>query len=467
MTAGTTGDRRRVRAPGPRGGLLGHLAPLERDPLEFLTACRRDYGDVVRLRFFLSSAYLLAHPDHVRHVLQDRHSSYDKRTIDWKLLKPVLGDSLLTTDGAYWLRQRRLMQPAFHRKRIEAFGRIMTEEATAMLGRWEARPRIDEPLDVVGEMTRLTLDVVTRALFGTEVGDQAGAVGEAVTTVNASFREHGFKLSGLLAIVTGRPHRSVRPAMALLDRTVHDIIARRRRDGGEHDDLLAMLLAARDDDTGEAMTDRQLRNEVLTLFAAGHETTSNALSWTFYLLSHHPETAERLRAELAAVLGGRVPTVDDLPSLAYTRMVVEESMRLYPPAWATSRNAAGDDELGGYHIRKGSLVVLSPWVTHRHPAFWDDPERFDPERFTPDRVAARPRFAYFPFGGGPHLCIGNSFAMTEAILILATVAQRWHWALIPGHRVEPEPMVTLRPRGGLPMRLRPLDRGESRRRSSA
>jgi cytochrome P450 len=441
------------------------LAPIERDPLGFLATCRRDHGDVVRLRFALTRAHLLAHPDHVKHVLQDRHTNYDKNTIDWKLLKPVLGDSLLTTDGGYWLRQRRLMQPAFHRRRIETFGRIMTEEATAMLARWDAGARLEEPLDVVQEVTRLTLDVVTRALFGTQVGDEAGAIGEAVTAVNRSFAERGFWLSTLLTLLTGRPPRRVRPAIALLDRTVHDIIARRRRDARERDDLLAMLLAARDEETGEAMTDRQLRNEVLTVFAAGHETTSNALSWTLYLLSRHPEAASRLRAELSAVLGGRTPTIEDLPALAYTRMVIEESMRLYPPAWATSRNAVEDDAIGGYRIPKGSLVLLSPWVTHRHPGVWDAPERFDPERFTPERVAARPRFAYFPFGGGPHLCIGNTFAMTEAALVLATVAQRYDLELVPGHRVEPEPMVTLRPRGGLPMWARPLERGESRRRS--
>jgi cytochrome P450 len=220
------------------------------------------------------------------------------------------------------------------------------------------------------------------------------------------------------------------------------------------DDLLSMLLAARDEDSGEGMSDRQLRDEVLTLMIAGHETTANALGWTWYLLSEHPAVAAKLRVETTEVLGGRLPTMEDLPHLTYTRMVLDESMRLYPPAWATSRNAAGDDELGGYRIEAKSVVFLSPYLTHRHAEFWPEPDRFDPARFTPERVAARPRYAYFPFGGGPRLCIGNSFALSEAVLALATLAPRFELRTQPGYVVTPEPLITLRPRGGIPMTVR-------------
>jgi cytochrome P450 len=439
---------------GPRGNLFGHLSALERDPLRFLTGCERTYGDVVKLRFGLSPAYLVTHPDHVKHVLQDHHARYDKNTVDWKLLKPALGDSVLTTDGDVWLRQRRLMQPAFHRQRIAGFATVMAAEAEAMLARWDERGGDAGPLDVALEMSRVTMDIVTRCLFGTTVEADASTVAHAVGAVNRAYIERGFGPAALWALVTGRPSRAMRPHLATLHAVVDRFIATRRQQPEEHDDLLSMLLAARDEDTGAGMDARQIRNEVLTLFVAGHETTSNALAWTWYLLARHPKVEARLRAELNEVLGGRAPGFEDVPRLAYTRMVLDEAMRLYPPAWATSRNATVEDEIGGFRIRKGGLVLLSPWVTHRRPDLWDDPEHFDPERFTAERSAGRPRFAHFPFGAGPHLCIGSAFALTEATLVLAAVAQRYHLDLVGDAEVVPEAIVTLRPRGGLPMMAR-------------
>jgi cytochrome P450 len=429
---------------------------MERDPMGFMTHCQRTYGDVVKLRFFVLPGYLVTHPDHVRQVLQEKHQQYDKDTMDWKLLKPVVGDSLLTTDGDFWRRQRRLMQPAFHRQRIAGFAAVMAHEADAMLARWDARAADAGPFDVALEMSRVTMDIVTRCLFGTAVEADAKMVADAVGALNRGFVERGFGLAALWAIFTGRPSRRVRPHLAALHAIVDRFVATRRRAPEGHDDLLSMLLAARDEETGEGMDARQLRNEVLTLFTAGHETTSNALSWTWYLLARNPDVADRLRAELEQVLGGRTPGFEDLPRLTYTRMVLDEAMRLYPPAWATSRNAVAEDELGGYRIRKGAIVLLSPWVTHRRPDLWEDPERFDPERFTPERSAGRPRFAHFPFGGGPHLCIGSAFAMTEATIVLAAAAQRYRLTLVSAAPVEPEPLVTLRPRGGLPMVARRL-----------
>jgi cytochrome P450 len=459
-TTGVIASERAVarRAPGPpAGAVLGHLRDVERDPLGFFVRAQRDYGDIVGLRLLTQRACLLAHPDHAKRVLQDRHAYYDKNTWDFRLLKPVLGDSLLTTDGPVWLRQRRLMQPAFHKRRIDAFGSVMIDQTARMCERWTTHAASDDVLDVAAEMNRLTLDIVTEALFGTQVGDQAALVGESVRRLSESFVADIGTPLGFLSIFLKRPlGRARRPATAL-HAVVQEIIERRlAAPDDDRDDLLALLLAARDEDTGERMDPTLLRNQVLTLFVAGHETTSNALAWTWYLLSTNPGVAERLRAELAQALGGRTPTIDDLPQLRYARMVVEESMRLYPPAWATSRNPTEDDEIDGVRIAKGTLVFLSPYLTHRHPDFWPHPERFEPERFEPERVKDRHRFAYFPFGGGPHLCIGETFAMTEATLVLATLAQRFRLDLAPGAHVEPAPLVTLRPRDGLPMRLHAL-----------
>ncbi len=440
----------------PRGGLLGHMRLLEREPLEFLVRARREHGDVVRLRLLAWRGYLLAHPDHVKRVLQDRHTFYDKNTFDFRLLKPVLGNGLLTSDGQTWLRQRRMMQPAFHRQRLAAVASVVTAEADAMCARWTLAVRGGSRLDVAAEMNRLTLDVVTRALFGTDVDADAARVGAAVGTISRVFMEGLASGRALLPLVTGRPPRRARAALGLLDAVVQEIIGARRRAGVEGDDLLGMLLAARDESGGGGLSDRELRDQVLTLFVAGHETTSNALAWTWYLLARHPEATAELRAEVAATLGGRPATTDDLPHLRYTRMVLDEAMRLYPPAWATSRNPVEDDEIGGFRIPAGSLVFLSPYVTHRHPEFWERPEEFDPERFRPERAASRPRFAYFPFGGGPHQCIGESFALTEAVLVIATVVQRFRLELEPGTTVVPSPRVTLRPRDGLPMTVRAL-----------
>jgi cytochrome P450 len=434
--------------PGPSGTpFLGNVTELERAPIEFLTRIHHEYGDVVRLRAFRIPMTLLVHPDHVQHVLQTRHTAYDKETWDFRMLRPVLGESLLTIDGAPWLRRRRLMQPAFHRDRIHGFARTMTDAAERTHERWEAAAQAGAPIDVAAEMSRLALDVVTPCLFGTDVDFDAAAVNAAVGAVSAAFIKGMRSPLTLLALWLGRPLGPTRRPTAVLDRIVNGIIAARRRSAADRDDLLGILMAARDEETGAPLSDRELRNEVLTLFTAGHETTANALSWTWFLLARHPEVERRLHAHLAEVLGGRPPRPDDVPALDYVRMVLDEAMRLYPPAWATSRNPIADDVIGGFAVPAQSLVLLSPYLTHRHPAFWPDPEAFDPERFRPARARAQHRFAYFPFGGGPHRCIGESFALLEATLVLASLAQRWTASIPPERVVTPEPLVTLRPRG--------------------
>lgn len=451
--AASTGSVAAARAPGPRGSLvMGHFLEFERDALGFLERCHRDHGDVVRFRFALTPSVLLAHPDHVRHVLQDRHTLYDKNTLDWKMLRPVLGQTLLTTDGESWLSRRRTMQPAFHRERIAGFVRLMVEQTESMLERWERVAHEGETVDAALEMNRVALDIITRALFGAVVDRDAESISEAVTAINRSFIEESMTPRGLILLALRRPTRSARRALVPLHELVNGFIRDRRSAADPGEDLLAMLLAVRDEETGEGLDDRTLRNELLTLFVAGHETTANALAWTFHLLAKHDEVRERLEAEVDSVLGGRAATLEDLAELRCTRMVIDEAMRLYPPAWATSRAALEDDEIGGFKVAKGTLVMLSPWLTHRHRDFWPEPERFDPERFAAG-AAERPRFAYYPFGGGPHLCIGNSFSLQEMVVVLATVTQRFRVSPVDDRPVIPEPMITLRPRGGLPMRL--------------
>ena len=450
MTAGPT----RTRAPGPHGqGGFGNLAQLRKDPIGLLMESFRSFGDIVHFRVAHRHVFLLAHPDHIKYVFQDNNRNYNKQTRGFEALRTLLADGLLTSEGAHWLRQRRIAQSAFHRARIAAFGTTMTRATEEMLDRWRARTGTT-PLDIQSEMMRLTLRIVGETLLSTDVTGQADQVGAALTVALESARRAIYRVFVLpLRIPTPRNLR-LQGAFRTLDEVVYRIIEQRRASDENTGDLLAMLMHARDEDTGEGMTDRQLRDEVMTIFLAGHETTAIALSWTWFLLSKDPAVARKLRAELDRVLGGRTPTTGDLPELQYTGQVIQESMRLYPPAWIVSRCAIADDEIGGYHIPCGSFVFLSPYVTHRHPAFWDNPEGFDPERFERGRLDHLASFAYFPFGGGPRLCIGNTFAMMELQLIVATLAQRWRLNLVPGQRVELSPAITLRPRGPMLMTLK-------------
>jgi cytochrome P450 len=443
--------------PGPRGDLLiGSLRLLQRDPLRFFVSLSRQYGDVVRYRFLHTQSIFVNHPAHVRRVLQENNRNYDKQVFSFDLLRRALGQGLLTNDGESWLRQRRLMQPAFHRQRLAGFGALMTEATTALLDeQWRAAAARGRALDIAAEMHRLTLRIVGQALFGLDLTREAETVGQALTVAQRRINDQFFT-PFLPLWVPVRSHREFRAAIKTLDAVVYGIIRERRGRSEDRGDLMSMLLLARDADTGAGMDDRQLRDEVLTLLLAGHETTANALTWTWYLLSQHPAVWRRLQEELAAVLGGRPPAVDDLPRLPYTRMVLDEALRLYPPAWVITRRTVADDEIGGYLVPAGTVMVISPYAMHHNPRVWDNPEGFDPERFTPERTAARAPFAYFPFGGGPRLCIGNNFALLEGQLILATVAQRYRLDRVPGHPVAIEPLVTLRTKYGLRMTLHPV-----------
>jgi cytochrome P450 len=388
-------------------------------------------------------------PDHVRHVMLDNADNYIRSALSRRLLEPGLGQGLLTTHGATWRRQRRAMAPAFAAKRIAAFAPAMVDAAERLVEDWSLVPPT-ATIDVAEAMSGLTLAIISEAMFSVRVDPEIALIGQAVSAYQAAIRPS-------VADLLGFPEWIPRPAVARArkifgesDRVIRRMIDERRRDGGP-DDLLAMLLAAPEGDAPASV--KEVRDQVATIFTAGHETTANTLAWTFYLLSQHPADLVRLEDELDRVAGGRSITAEDVGNLPFTRMVIEESMRLYPPAHTMSRQALGPDRLGDIELKKGTSVLIVPWLLHRHRKLWDRPDEFRPERFLPDQVAARPRFAYIPFGAGPHICIGAAFAMTEAILCLATLAKRFRLTLVPGTNVEPVGQITLRPRNGLPMRI--------------
>ena len=440
---------------GPRFyPIVGNLLELADDPTSFFLTARREHGDLFRYQFGPRTVYLAAHPDAVKHVLLDNNTNYRKHSA-YDKVKPLVGEGLLTSEGDTWLANRRLAQPVFHKQRIQGFGKMMVDETLRMLDeRWESYARAEKAFDLLPEMMRLTLTVVGRALFSRDLSGEAATVGEALSFA----LEHSNKRS--LSVVTAPAHWPLpanlrfKRSLQALDDLVYGMIKERRAVGEEKDDLLSMLLHASDADTGEAMNDRQLRDEAMTLFLAGHETTANALSWLFYLLSQHTAVTRKLLIEVDTVLQNRVATLDDTANLPYTRLVIDETLRLYPPAWIIGRHTLQPDSLGGADIPADTDVSISPFVTHRHPDFWDNPEGFDPERFSPERSKGRHRFAYFPFGGGPRLCIGNNFALLEMQLTLATILQRFEPQLVSGHPVEMDPGITLRPKNGVLMTLK-------------
>jgi len=440
--------------PGPGRYIpYGDLQAIRRSPLGALARIAQRYGDVLQYPVGFWTIYVVSDPAGVRHVLQENSRNYSKATFQYTLLGLVAGQGLLSSDGAFWLRQRRLIQPAFHRHRLTRLATQTTDATAAMLDRWDSVVARGEALDIDGEMMRLTLEIVGKTLFSADFANDTDALSRAaLTTLDHIAHRARSPLAFPPKVPTPR-NRAFMAAIHTLDGAIFDLIARRRRDPDAADDLLAMLMCARDAETGEGMSDRQLRDEIITFLIAGHETVASALVWTWYALSLHPAVERKLHRELMTVSDHRPPTMDDLPRLPYARMVVDETLRLYPPSWISTRRAIERDTIGGYRIAANALIVMSPYVTHRRANEWPNPEGFDPERFTPEGIAARPRFAYFPFGGGPHLCIGQAFALVEAHLIVATVAQRYRLALVPGQHIEVAPLVTLRPKHGMFMHI--------------
>lgn len=425
---------------------------LRRDPLGFLERIAARYGDIAHLRVGPYKLVVINHPDLFHELLVAKDASFVKgRALDQA--RDVFGQGLLTSEGEFHRRQRRLIQPAFHRRRIEAYADAMAADAAAAAERW----RDGETVDVSREMMRLTMRIVARSLFSLDVEEEsAREVGRALDALIQAFSLAPGPLKALLQKLPVLPaERRARQALATLDALVYGLIAERRRagDAADRGDLLSLLLAAREEDGGGAMDDRQVRDEVLTLFLAGHETTANTLAWSWYLLALHPEAEARFHAEVDAVLGDRLPGARDLPALPVTRQVFSESMRLYPPAWAVSRKAVEPVTIGGYPVPAGAGVLASQWVAHRDPRFFEDPLAFRPERWTEEFEASLPKLAYFPFGGGPRLCIGMGFAKMEGALLLATLGRRWRMRLVPGQRIEPEARITLRPKEGVRVAL--------------
>jgi cytochrome P450 len=424
------------------------LLELQRDQLGFLIRCTRQYGDVVPLRFGPNLVILLNHPADLEDVLARKSRSFIKGRY-YQILTPLLGNGLFTSEGELWLRQRRLAQPAFHRERISAYTRDMIDFTEQMLASWKHGER----RDVNADMMRLTFRIVAKALFDADVAREAHTMGAAVTK---ALHELDKEINGLgLLIPRGWPtpgQLRLRAAVTRLDAIVFGIVQQRRETDDHRADLLSMLLDAQDED-GNRMSDRQVRDEVMTLILAGHETTALMLSWLWMLVARYPEVESQLHRELLAVLGDRSPTLEDLPRLTYTEMVVREALRLYPPTVELGRETVQEVEIGGYRLPAGTNVMFTPYTVHRDARWFDDPDAFRPERWA-DRLAQRiPRFAYFPFGGGPRVCLGQQFALIEAVLVVADIARQYRLILEANTEVRPDPALTLRLKNGLPMRV--------------
>ena len=436
--------------PGPRGvPFLGSLLAIRRNPIAAFSDAASRYGEVVYFKIGPRRGYLITNPRDVRHVLQDNARNYHKSPL-YEKLKLSIGNGLLTSEDDFWLRQRRIAQPAFHRQHLAALGGMMVEAAQDTAAHWSDLSAAGKPVDVEQEMMRLTRAVVLRTLLGTDLGPFSETIDEVWTTINRHVGESFWSLGFADKLPTAR-NRRFQAARASLRAAVEYVISERRRTPSDRADLLSMLMSARDEETGEGMTDDQLRVEVTTFLLAGQETTALALTWIWYLLSQHPAAERRLHDEIDNVLGNRAPQVADLARLPYVRMIIDESLRLYPPAWGFSRQALADDELGGYQLPRGWIAFIIPYAIHRLPELWRDPATFDPERFSPERSVEHQKYSYIPFGAGPRQCIGNHFALMEAHLLVATLAQRYRLRLAPGRPIEPWPLITLRPRFGLPM----------------
>ena len=428
----------------PRLPFLGNAHQFMRDPLRFLTSMRKRHGDVVQLALGPLDVTLLSHPDLVEDVLVTRNRLW-KKDRHLQTMRPVLGDGLLSSEGDFWRRQRRLAQPAFHRDRIASYGEIMVAHASRLASKW----RDGEVRDVHKDMMTLTLEIVAETLFGANVGDQAEEVAVALEAVISVVSDPLELFFPVLARLPTPSRRRFGRAVEKLDSIIYGLIEGRRRSGeGETIDLLLMLLHAQDED-GTRMSDKQVRDECMTIFLAGHETTALNLSWTWLLLSQHPAITAKLTSELDTVLGDRAATVADLPKLRYASHVIAESLRMYPPAWSMGREAREDVEVGGYLVPQGQQIWFSPWAIQRDERWFERPDEFRPERWDGDLAKTLHRYAYFPFGGGPRFCIGQAFAQMEAVLILATLARAYRVDVLSRPRPTPEPSVTLRPKHGL------------------
>jgi cytochrome P450 len=434
--------------PGPKFAAPGGaLLAFRKNPIAFLMEKARPYGDVVYFKVGPEPFYFLNHPDYIKEVLVNRECDFIKGR-GLQIAKTLLGEGLLTSEGEFHLQQRRLIQPSFHRKQIAQYGALMIDYTERMQKKWQDGMETD----IAAEMMRLTLAIVAKALFDADVEKDSGDVAESLSIMRDRF---DFLLLPFAHLLTPLPlpfNQRAEKAQANLDKIIYNLIEDRRKKKKPHRDLLSVLLSLQDEE-GKGMTNKQIRDEAMTLFLAGHETTANALTWTFYLLSNNLKVEEKFHSELQEVLGDKSLKTEDFNNLSYTRKVFTEALRLYPPAWIIIRQPIRDLEIGGFKIPKGSTVVMSPFVIHHDPRYYPHPEKFDPDRWTPEMEAILPRYAFFPFGGGQRLCIGEPMAWMEGILILAGIGKNWKLRHLPNHPVALDPKITLRPKDGMMMRL--------------
>lgn len=438
------GDKMQQKAPGPKGlPFLGSVYEIRKNPLDFFVNAQKKYGDVVLVKMGPLNVYMVSHPDGIKYVLQDNPKNYHKSPL-YERMKSVVGKGLITSEDELWRRQRKLAQPAFHQQKIMGMLATMTEQTSQMLKQWDG-----SSLNIEKEMMQLTGSIIVKTMFGRDL-DGAAVIEKSWNTINEWIGKRFWTLTNVSAYFPTLRNIRFRKNLKALEGFLKNTIQKRLTSDEQHDDLLSMLLEARDEETHQGMNNQQLRDEMMTIFIAGHETTALALSWTLHLLAQHPNVLKKLQTELDQILINRTPVFSDISQLKYTRMVLEESMRLYPPVWGIGREALADDEICGYTVPKKSVVFLLQYVTHRRTDLWPEPDKFDPERFSPDNSKDRHRFAYFPFGGGPRICIGNAFAMMEATAILAMICQ--HYELKPIENAtlpQLHPLVSLRSKNGI------------------
>lgn len=447
------------RLPGPRGlPFLGILPGLLRDPLKLYEDLAR-YGEVVAYRVGRIRAFMINRPEYIGEVFQHDNVTFT-RSVFHERIKSLFGDGLVTSEGEIWQQHRRMMQPAFQKNRMSVYVPLIREETSSLLADWSTAARQGSSVNATTELTRITQTLAVRILFGADIDKSTlDAARAALATINSELYKH--VIFGWWKYLPLPGNVRYRRATRQIEHIMQHVVERKTVRGGERDDLLAMLMQARASDTSTSLTERSIRDHMITIFIAGHDTTVSVLSWTLFLLGQHPDVARRLEHEVDTVLGDREPTYEDVASLTYTKQVLEEAMRLYPPAYGLTRKAVTDTTLGGYFIPAGSVLFISPYVMHRHPAYWEHPNRFDPDRFTKERCEQRFRYTYFPFAGGPRTCIGIHLAMLEMAMILAMTVRAYTLALAPEFPVVPKPLLVLRPKDGVALRLRPRHAGLS------
>lgn len=442
------------KIPGPKGlSLLRSNLKFKKDPLGVITEMTHEFGDIICFRFGPETLYIISHPDHMKHLFVDHHKNYGKQTRLWKKLNPFLGQGLLSREGEFWQKERKIIQPTFHRERISTFAESMTQSTEELLQKWESYIDTKETIDLLPEMMRLTLEILGKTLINVNLSNEADLIRNSITIIISHINQQARSLLSLPNWIPTSANRRFFKALKTFDELIYNMIKQRRLSKSDHGDMLSMLMNVQDAETGEKMSDQQLRDELITFIFAGHDTTANAMSWICYLLAKHSDIKEKLSQDLKEVLKGDTPRLEDLPKLSLTDRVIKESMRLYPPAWFTGRTALQEDKIGDYLIPMNATLMPCFYLTHHREDFWKDAEKFDPDRFLPEIFSHQHRYAYIPFGTGPRQCIGNTFAMMEMQLVISMIAQRYQFNLQTDFPVEMEPSITLRPRHGVKVTL--------------